>query len=282
MAYSAKILLDSVAPNGHRLTTFEVTYPRFVHCELMTHRQFSRNSSSSRAIPIAKMIDAVLEDPVFPVWWGKAQSGMQAHEEIDEDAQNSARRRWLLARNKAIMSVQEMMELGLHKQIPNRLLEPWMWITVIVTASEYENFFSLRCHPDAQPEIRRIAEMMRDLYYSQEPTPVSAGFWHLPLTGFSGDEALDADALRKVSVARCARVSYLTHEGKRDVGADLALYDRLVSSGHMSPSEHQGCAMGAQWWTESPMLCGNFKGWIQHRKLLPGECRSYRPSEATA
>jgi hypothetical protein len=276
MAYSAKILLDSLAPSGHRLTTLEITFPRFVLAEFNTHRQLSRNSASSRAIPVERMLQRVMEDPVLPVWWGRNQKGMQAEGEIEPAERGSAIATWLCCRDDAVKHVKHLLALDVHKQIANRLLEPWLWHTVIVTATEWQNFFALRCHPDAQPEMRRIAEMMRNLYYSQEPQRVPAGWWHLPLTGFPGDEALDGDDLRKVSMARCARVSYLTHDGTRDVEADLALCERLVSAGHLSPSEHQAAAM-ASCSPEGSARSGNFMGWIQHRKLISGECRTYRP-----
>lgn len=272
MAYRAKILLDSLAPSGKRLVTFELEYARLVHSELLTHRLLSRNSSSSRAIPIQKMIQQVLQDPVIPVWWGRHQKGMQASEEVQGWRRWLCERIWRGSRYLAVAAAWLLWKLGMHKQIPNRLLEPWMWITIICSATEFGNFFNLRCHPDAQPEIRKIADMMAELYYSHEPTYREAGEWHLPLTGFPGDEALDEETLRKLSVARSARVSYLTHDGRRDIQADLTLYDRLLSSGHMSPFEHVAQAMSA------PVESGNFTGWQQYRKVIPNEHRaSYFP-----
>jgi thymidylate synthase ThyX len=79
---SAKIIADSISESeyGDRITTFELEYPRFIHGELMTHRLFSRNAASSRAIPINKMMDQVLTAPAMPVEWGLNKSGMQAEE----------------------------------------------------------------------------------------------------------------------------------------------------------------------------------------------------------
>ena len=286
MAYEAKILLDSINPEGNRLTTMVVTYPRFVHSELLTHRMLSRNSSSSRAIPISKMIEQVESDPVLPVWWGKNQSGMQAKEELEEPDLGIVKRDWLRGRDIAVGVVEELSRRGLHKQIANRLLEPWMWITVIVSATEWENFFNLRCHPDAQPEIQKIAYMMRNLYNANEPTLRQVGEWHLPLVdGYdlttvgspeSSSPAIKKnetewyvnDSLTKISVGRCARVSYLTHEGVRDPQADIDLCDRLQASGHMSPFEHVANVADKD---ISPQYYGNFKGWVQYRKTLSGE-----------
>ena len=151
MSYSAKVLADSISPDGVRLTTMEVTFPRIVLAEFNTHRMFSRNSASSRAIPVEKMIQRVLDDPFSPVWWGKNQSGMQAAEELSGEALRLARQHWLDARDFAISCVRlfQAPEISLHKQIANRLLEPFLWHTVVVTATEWENFFALRCHKDA-------------------------------------------------------------------------------------------------------------------------------------
>lgn len=271
MAYEAKILADSISLDRNRLTTFEITYPRFVHSELMTHRLFSRNSASSRAIPIQKMIERIQDDPVLPVWWGKNQAGMQANEELPDEQIALCRNDWLFARDAAIKRAMDMHKRGLHKQIVNRLLEPWMWITVIVSATEWENFFHLRCHPDAQPEIQKIAYMMRDAYLINNPRkflvdePIP---WHLPLINqedlesWAACELSDMD-LVKIGVGRCARVSYLTHDGKRDPQADIDLCGRLATSGHWSPFEHVA--------TPDPGRHGNFIGWRQYRKDFENE-----------
>lgn len=265
MAYEVKILRDSIAPNGKRLTTWELTYPRFVHAELMTHRLFSRNSASSRAIPIEKLIARVMEDPAMPVFWGKNQTGMQAAVELGEDERHLAKYRWLQARDEAVKHVKTLQAIGVHKQIANRLIEPWMWITVIVSATEFENWFHLRDHKDAQPELREVAARMQALYRAESPTPVPIGGWHLPLTGFPGDEVLPLNDLIRVSIGRCARVSYLTHDGQRDPEADIQLCDRLAKSGHWSPFEHAAQAM------DSPEPSGNFIGWRQFRKTFTNE-----------
>lgn len=276
MPYACRIEADSINPVGDRLTTFVVTYPRMVHAELMTHRVFSRNSSSSRAIPSEKLIEQVLYDPAGPVWWGKNQSGMQAREELVGEDLQRARLKWLAARDEAVSSCQLLHRVGLHKQIANRLLEPWMWITVVISATEYENFFAQRCHPDAQPEIRHVADMMRALYRENRPAELAAGEWHLPFVRFedivlSPTERRSMDELIKLSTARCARVSYLTHDGVRDPSADLGLHDRLVGSGHWSPFEHPAEAMDIEGFAS-----GNYTGWGQYRKRFPLEHRGKR------
>lgn len=272
MAYSAKIVADSVSKSGHRVTTMEVTFPRMVLAEFNTHRMLSKNSASSRAIPIAKQLDRIKSEPVLPVYWGANQSGMQAFAELDESAQKAAKTEWLSARDDAVRHAEKLLEIGLHKQLVNRILEPFMWHTVIVTGTEWSNFFALRANEMAQPEIRTIAEMMRDAYENSEPKQLRNDEWHMPLIQpeeFDGTFEKTDDA-RKISAARCARVSYLTHDGKRDLEADLTLYTRLTSGGHMSPLEHVARPMTDDELHEEEFR-GNFRGWVQLRKLVPNE-----------
>jgi hypothetical protein len=265
MAYGVKILADSMGPNGHRITTWELTYPRFVHAELMTHRLFSRNSASSRAIPTKKLMRQVRLDPAMPVWWGKNQSGMQAREELAGWRKRLATFLWLETRWLALLAAWLMMKAGLHKQIANRVLEPWMFITVIGTATELDNWFRLRCHPDAQPEIGWVARRMKELYDSSQPTFLKAGDWHVPMVDFVEHFEMghDWDLIRKVAVARLARVSYLTHDGRKSYEEDTKLHDRLAEDGHWSPFEHvaQAQPQSINRWS------GNFHGWTQYREI---------------
>jgi len=228
MNYKARILLNSVAPCGKRLTTWELCYPRFVHAEFMTHRMFSRNAASSRAIPTMKIIEQILHTPAQPVFWGQNQKGMQAETAMTGWRRRVAETLWYGARYPAVGAVWTLSRLGLHKQLANRLLEPWVWITVICSATEFGNFFSLRCHEDAQPEIHYLADMMAEEYERHTPTPLAAGEWHMPLLMDDERHTIALDTLQQISVARCARISYLTHDGRRDVNADLVLYDRLM------------------------------------------------------
>jgi hypothetical protein len=271
MAFSAKVLKDSRSPNGHRLTTMELTYPRFVHSEFMTHRVFSRNAASSRAIPVSKMLSKVWREPVVPVWIGKNQSGMQAKEELTGLRRKLGIFFWLLAGRAACVFAWLLNKLNLHKQIVNRVIEPWAWITVIVTATEWSNFFALRTHPDAQPELQHIAVMAQDAYDASKPDCLRVNEYHLPLVeDFEQlyDDGYMIHDIVKICVGRCARVSYLTHDGKRNPDADIALCDRLQESGHMSPFEHVG---RVPYESEAERFYGNFYGWIQHRKTLPNE-----------
>jgi len=262
MTIEAKIIADSISEERIRLTTLQLVYPRFIHAEFMTHRMFSRNASSSRAIPVKKMIEAVRTNPAVPIHWGENQPGMQARAELSEEGQVDSERLWCDAAAWAAHIAVRMDELGLHKQVVNRILEPFQHIHVVVTATEWQNFFDLRCHPDAQPEMQRLAHAVLLAMQKSYPTLAPVGDWHLPYV-------LEAERLNyttatciKMSAARCARVSYLTHEGKTpNVDEDITLYNRLVNANppHMSPVEHQAVSL------PSNKFFANFRGWKQHR-----------------
>ncbi len=287
MTFSATIIADSVSPNGHRLTTIEVTFPRIVLAEFNTHRVFSRNSASSRAIPVRKRISHVQQDPFIPDAWGAEQKGMQAEHDLNDADAEKARAIWRAATANAIESARALAELGAHKEYANRLLEPFMWQTVLVTATEWDNFFALRDSEMAQPEIHEAARLMRAAYNSSAPRFVDFGEWHLPLIQPDEYDGVFefSEAARKVSSARCARVSYLTHDGTRDVGKDLDLFDRLYRPGHMSPFEHVATpnkyvgklvqedetSLGNPIYRWYPRFDGNLRGWKQYRKFFPHE-----------
>jgi thymidylate synthase ThyX len=264
VAYEAEILLDSIAPGTYiRLTTAVVTFPRFILAEWNTHRVFSRNTASSRAIPVKKMIEKVLTDPVFPLDWGKNKAGMSADECLDARAALSAEFCWKRAIENAVVEADYLTDLGVHKQVVNRLLEPFSWTTTIITSTEWENFFSLRCNKNAQPEMQHIAEMLRDVYRHSTPT---LSEYHFPMLQEDewSDGTLSLAKQAALSTARCARVSYLTHEGKRDHEKDLELHDRLIKDQHNSPLEHVARSMTDMELWNGPTR-GNFYGWHQYR-----------------
>jgi thymidylate synthase ThyX len=318
MAFECKVAADSLAPCGSRLTTFIVTYPRAIHSEIMTHRMLTKSSASSRAIPTEKLIQRVLDDPWIPEYIGANQKGMQAGTELPEWKRTAAVGEWLTCRDAAVAQARQLVALGAHKQIVNRILEPWMFITVIISGTEWDNFFGLRTHEAAEPHFQHIARMMRDAREASTPKVLVKGDWHLPLI-FDEDyeAAILADPthpttvmenLVKISVGRCARVSYLNHEGKRDVQADIDLHDRLMVQRplHAAPAEHVAQAMdwpgGDSKGFETPqaarsalvamlrakeqhrtaytpalaLLCaqmqsGNYMGFTQYRKTLSDE-----------
>lgn len=271
--FEVRIERDTVA-NGVRLTTFVCTYPRFIHAQLMTHRVFSRNAQSSRAVPTAKLIKQVEENPVEPVFWGQNQSGMEAEEELPANLVLLARAEWRSLAKEAASSAKVLMRYGAHKQIVNRLLEPFTTITALISATEWENFFKLRLHHAAQPEMQKLAQMMKGCMDRSEPRPAGEGpvkGWHTPFIR-DDDPALSLPQreVLLVSAARCARVSYLNHEGQLDLQKDLGLADRLVTEGHWSPFEH--VARPATGHEDDPSwdepLTKNFYGWVQLRRLL--------------
>lgn len=325
MTIDAKIIADSISPEGKRLLTFQTRHPRFIHAEELTHRilstsaeaivyeaiadgfmydrELSRNASSSRAIPVSRMIEDIRRDPAMPIYWGSHQPGMQAGAELTGKDLAEAKRIWLDAMGLMIMQVEQLMELGLHKQIANRLLEPWAHINVVVTATEWSNFYTLRRHKDAQPEIKLLADLMWGAAAVSTPTLLGPGSWHLPyVTAEDREEAykhshagtdstsnphttdaLYEEYLIKVSVARCARVSYLTFDGRvTSFEEDVALFQKLMGGQplHASPAEHQATPD-----TELDVVVdghptirwahahqhGNLVGWRQYRKTLAGE-----------
>lgn len=347
MAYEASVLADSISPAGHRLTTMLVTYPRFVHSEHLRHRSFSYSVASSRALPTQTLLAQIMSDPVMPVYWGKYQKGMGAKEELTGRQQDKAAARWLRARDDAVSNVQMLLDFGRHhdddawddedlgvglsKELVNRILEPWMWVTCVTTGTDsaWANFFWLRCHPAAQPEIRRIAEMMEEEYLTSKPKNLRNGSWHTPFVqeadwndayALVAGEAWDPDsnphrltvaeryaqlndtqeALKKVSAARCARTSYLTHDGEHSLTADLVLFNRLLEGAghepedpmHLSPLEHVATPVspGSYIPREEPRMLptrhmrhswhdlqrhwnkyGNLEGWLSMRYLTPDE-----------
>jgi hypothetical protein len=297
---SAKIIADSVNEYDNRLTTMELRYPRFIHSEFMTHRQFSRNASSSRAIPVKRLIDDIVADPVVPLFWGANQKGMQAGLEHDakvllhgnlqmSDLAVSRDVAWLNAMQKAVAIARSFDKAGYHKQLVNRLLEPFSHITVVVSSTQWANFFALRDHPDAEPHMQMLARAMKaamaeSVPILRIPDPKGNAALHLPYV--TDDERHNVlhvdessiDPLICASVARCARTSYKTHDGRTPtIEEDIALFGRLVGGIpiHASPAEH--VAMPARWdyercrWEKSNLL-GNFVGWWQFRKTLRNEC----------
>lgn len=259
--YNARVLADSVSPAFVRLTTVEVRFPRFILSELNTHRVFSRNSASSRAVPTNKMIERVLSDPAIPLEWGVNKPGMSASEALTPKLAEEAKAEWLRARDSAVEHVKQLQQFNVHKQVINRILEPFMWHTVIITATEWENFFTLRISPTAQPEIRAAAEALRDAKAASSPRVIAVGEWHLPLVQ-DDERGLDLETLKKISAARCARVSYLTHDGTRSIEKDIELCERLLQERHLSPFEHVATP------SDDAEFHANFRGWVQMRKSI--------------
>lgn len=260
---TAKIIADSVWA-GKRLITLQLRYPRFIHSEVMTHRVFSRSASSSRAVPIQKTIDQVMQEPAHPTHFGLNQAGMVAEKEADEAVQDCAMKLWLKARDEAVKVAAQLAQLGIHKQVVNRILEPFQLIDVVVTATDWDNFFKLRLASDAQPEMQELAKQMKKAI--DESTPEQT-FLHVPyvtseervqITQEYGDKA--TQVLQRISAARCARVSYKNHDQSDPaIEKDLELADRLWKAQHLSPFE---CTARIQMVNAR---YANFTGWQSYR-----------------
>ena len=327
----ATIIADSVSPQGVRLTTFEIEYPRFILAELNTHRMLSKNSASSRAIPSESLHKHILQHPARPVFWGKNQPGMKAKEALEPDFAKRAQRLWDAAIHSSILYSSEMASLGLHKQIANRPVELGMTMKTVISGTEWNNLWHLRDHEDAQPEFAALAKAMRQEYDNSTPAPLAPGEWHLPyidayrlttamraeyvnstpvllnpdeghlpyiesyrlttgsaLRYFSQNgEKLSLEDARIISASCCAQVSYRKNDDNIDKARKI--YKQLIEStpAHASPVEHQATPMPTRYatgeysrdWPEGishqdrdgNYWSGNFKGWIQFRKLIPNE-----------
>lgn len=296
----ATIIADSVSPQGVQLTTFEIEYPRFILAELNTHRMLSKNSASSRAIPSKSLHEHILQYPARPVFWGKNQPGMKAKEALEPDIAKRAERLWDAAIHASILYSSEMANLGLHKQIANRPVELGMTMKTVISGTEWNNLWHLRAHEDAQPEFAALAKAMRTEYANSAPVLLNPGEWHLPyidtyraapgsaLRYFGQDgQKLSLEDARIISASCCAQVSYR----KSDDNIDKArkIYKQLIEStpAHASPVEHQATPMPTRYatgeysrdWPEGishqdrdgNYWSGNFKGWIQFRKLISNE-----------
>ena len=330
--YSAEIVADSISEAGHRLISVEVTMARFVLAELNTHRQFSRNSASSRAIPLLKQLNRILDKPYIPRQWGENIAGMSSNEVLPAEEAATADRIWQQALGYAALcasnliggldnlkdadcqqaieaavgknfdysQVEVLKNSKVHKQFVNRLLEPFMHHTVLITATEWANFFGLRIDSHAQPEIRRAAELIKEAIDNSQPQSLVEGQWHLPYIDPALKEtyADRPEILKKVAVARSARLSYLNQQKHQEslaqgqslekiVEQDIQLFENLVNNGHMSPLEHAATPFTEADWQNIRRLQAdlskghylikeiefhaNFRGWHQYRKSIPLE-----------
>lgn len=266
----ATVLADSVNPSNDRLTSLEVTFPRFILAEMNTHRMFSRNSASSRAIPIERQIQKVLDHPYVPARLPVNQAGMSAsaYYEPGDIEYGLAQHYWLAARDHSVQAARNLLDSKVHKQVVNRLLEPFMWHTAIIGATEWSNFFALRLElrqdgePVADPAMYRTAVVMRTALYNHTPRELDWGEYHLPLV--TDDERTQHEPwiLAKLSASRCARSSYERQHDQEPLDRTISRADGLADSGHLSPWEHPAYASPAEhdW--------ANYRGWAQARRLI--------------
>lgn len=268
--YNATVLADSVNPQGSRLLTVEATFPRFILAEVNTHRVFSRNSASSRAIPPEQIIKKVIENPFIPETFNKRVKGMGVGDELGAQETSTAKAMWLAGRDEAVNVARALLELDVDKSRINRLLEPFMWHTAIISSTKWDNFFALRDHPAAQPEFQILAQLMRERMRESSPVELKPGQWHTPLVTAEEARVGTPAWLAYVSAGRCARVSF-DKQGEYEPPQDS--YDRakrLEANGHLSPFEH--VARPGTHTDTATQLISNFNGgWVQLRKLIPHE-----------
>ncbi|QYW06578.1 putative thymidylate synthase [Pseudomonas phage UAVern] len=293
MTISAKIIAYSRDYRGRYIVSWELEYPRFIHGEFMTHRLFSRNAASSRAIPVKAMIDAVRNNPAKPIHWGMNQPGMQAKQELEPFEMASVMRLWDEAAWEAADTALAMDLMGAHKQIANRILEPFQTMKTVMTATCLDNFFWLRNHEDAQPEIKELARLMWEALQGENAVLLEPGDWHVPYFGegyWLKNCGIPLEDALAISASCCAQVSYR----KLDDTLEKAhiVFKRLVESKpvHASPFEHQATPMECYkldpiYWPKGVthldknmmFWSGNFVGFIQHRQLLDDHtCWEYK------
>jgi thymidylate synthase ThyX len=297
---TAQIIADSISAEGIRMTTMEIEYPRFILAELNTHRMLSKNSASSRAIPVKAMHEHIRANTAGPVYWGVNQPGMKAKEELRGADLSEAKYIWAKARDAAIAYSGSLADLNIHKQITNRITEPWMIMKTVISGTEWANFFWLRDHQDAQPEIAELARKMRAAYDASTPQLLQPGEWHVPYvstyrdihTGIrfyldAKEKYITAEEARIVSASCCAQVSYRKNDDSYEKA--VKIYQQLIESepAHASPVEHQATPIDnnqdtSRWEKfdgvthqdrEGQLWSGNLRGWIQHRKLIPNEAK---------
>lgn len=298
MTVQARIIADSINARGTRITTFELEYPRIIHSELLTHRVFSRNAASSRAIPVSTMLDLIEANPAMPSHWGKNQPGMQAQEELGELEKEAVKQTWLSARKSAVSYARVMNDIKAHKQVINRITEPYQHMKVVLTGTDFANWFWLRDHADADPTIADLAGKMLVSYHQSKIDYLQAGQWHLPYVQCSYDEdrlqrfwtddlaEITLEQALMISSSSAAQVSYRKTDGSLEKAQ--MVYDRLVNSTpvHASPFEH--CAMcfdeavdsDGEWIKgithvnrDGVYFSGNLRDWIQYRQLLPNNVK---------
>ncbi|USM11561.1 thymidylate synthase complementing protein [Citromicrobium phage vB_CbaS-RXM] len=295
MTTTAKVITDSIGEYSPRLLTLELEYPRFIHAEVMTHRVFSRNASSSRAIPTKRMHRNILDNPALPASFRMNEPGMQGYTEAPPQVVDQALE--IIERHRlfSIETAEALDALGLHKQNVNRYTEAHQHIKVVLTSCQWDNFDWLRIHHAADPTMIALADAIYAAREASTPKMLKPGEWHLSYITESDyarveqmenkGDLTDLAILLRVSAARCARVSYNNFEGKpTTLEEDLALYEKLIKDFrgivadfdplHASPVEHQATpdrylSRAMSW--DQPALHGNLPGWVQHRKLIPGE-----------
>lgn len=296
---TVRVIADSISDRGIRLTTYELEYQRFFHSEFMTHKMLSKNAASTRAIPVERAIQLMLERPAMPIHWGLNNPGMQSNAEMDETRREAAEATWLASMNDAAAFARVLSDkdgINGHKQWVGRIIEPYSFMKVVCTGTEFSNLFALRHHKDAQPEFFELSKGMIIARSKSTPQLLKPGQWHLPYVNFVngkyfvGGVEVPLDVARKVSASCCAQASYRRLDDTVEKALDI--FDKLKLEGdstepkHASPVEHQGTPIdesnipfNPNTWEngithvrrDGSLWSGNLRGWVQYRQLIPNE-----------
>lgn len=276
---SATIIADSIGPTGARLTTFELVAPKWMVAQFNTHGMIRRDSASARAVPTARIITQVRDDPYLPPRWNYRQRGMQPAGPMTPPHAAAMDRIERRLRRSVLRYVGQMAALQAAKEDVNRYLEPWMMTTIVATATEWENYLALRAHGDAQAAHATLAYAMRDALAAGTPVPRApwyhgeAACWHLPYVTDDERRAIDWRVLPLLSAARCAGVSYYRQGAHGDTAAEIDRALRLVADRHWSPTEMAARAEGVPWGAPDDWY-GPYRGWKPLRKFYGGESGS--------
>lgn len=258
---SAKVVAHSKAKQtGKEIITFELEFPRIVLAEFNTHNALSKNSSSSRAIPVLTMLEQVRKSPSMPIRFGAANKGMQdagEHNDLVIVSNELAESwggmypddAWYYAANQAADLAQAFHEAGYAKQICNRLIEPFQRMKVVMTATELANFLWLRDHQAADPTIEALAKEIKRAYINSEAVELDVGDWHVPYFGGEGVGywlkgcGIDLQEALDISASCAAQASYRklddSLEKAKSVVERLNLGVDINEPMHVSPTEHQ-------------------------------------------
>lgn len=292
---TAKVIAKSKHfSTGTEITTFEIEFPRIILAEFNTHRMISKNTSSSRAIPATSIIQLLDENPFIPEYWGKNQSGMQAKEELNPTLQQKAKEIWLKVLGNVSHFTEALQSTGLHKQLTNRISEPFQRVKMVATATEWNNFYWLRDHDAAQPEMQALAQAMWQATQKAETVMLFPGDWHLPyyMDGYWKQEQDGMDGFgntlnwaRKISVSCCAQTSYRKNDDTIEKAERLFKTFFEAERVHASPAEHQATPINYEldylphgvthqtFDDEGTLWSNNFKHWIQYRALIPNNVK---------
>ena len=287
-----------------KMTTFEIEFPRFILAEVNTHCMLEKNAASSRAIPVAKMLENLKENHATPIHWGKNQAGMVADKEVDAEIAQKAKELWESAFATVDGICYEMIDLGIHKQVANRLNEPFQIVKMVISGTEWNNFFYLRMHEDADPHFQELARCMYEAASKAEYETLYEDEWHVPYVRTyreangkryyldNNGDYISAFTARQVSASCCAQVSYRKCDDSIEKAE--AVFDKLnigskTKPAHASPTTHQATPMNLptdvktrpDMWPEGvthidryyDCWSGKLKNWIQFRKLIANESK---------